>query len=238
TRQKKTTRTSRRADRRKSVGRIRVLKPTTTTCERARSTKQVSETMGCCMSRFVKATIAVVLLVMIFTSGAMAATSLDATRIQQLPLADGLLQGPESVAFDAQGHGPYSGVSDGRILRWDGDKIGWTTYAYGPGYDEDMCTASIFRSATSTESQCGRPLGLQFHHKSGDLYVADAYRGLMRVGPGGGEATVLVNAIDDKPLRFTNGVDIDQVTGQVYFTDSSMNYDRTHHELVTQDQGI
>ncbi|XP_073368016.1 protein STRICTOSIDINE SYNTHASE-LIKE 10-like [Aegilops tauschii subsp. strangulata] len=190
--------------------------------------------MGCCMSRFVKATIAVVLLVMIFTSGAMAATSLDATRIQQLPLADGLLQGPESVAFDAQGHGPYSGVSDGRILRWDGDKIGWTTYAYGPGYDEDMCTASIFRSATSTESQCGRPLGLQFHHKSGDLYVADAYRGLMRVGPGGGEATVLVNAIDDKPLRFTNGVDIDQVTGQVYFTDSSMNYDRTHHELVTR----
>ena len=165
-----------------------MLKPTTTTCVREID-QASSRNMGCSMSRLVKATIAVVLLVMIFTSGAMAATSLDATRIQQLPLADGLLQGPESVAFDAQGHGPYSGVSDGRILRWDGDKIGWTTYAYGPGYDEDMCRASYFRPATSTESRCGRPLGLQFHHKSGDLYVADAYKGLMMVAPGGGEAT-------------------------------------------------
>uniref|UniRef100_R7WBL7 Strictosidine synthase 1 n=1 Tax=Aegilops tauschii TaxID=37682 RepID=R7WBL7_AEGTA len=190
--------------------------------------------MGCCMSRFVKATIAVVLLVMIFMSGATAATSFDATKIHQLPLADGLLQGPESITFDAQGHDPYSGVFDGRDLRWNGDKIGWTTYAYGPGYDEDMCRTSIFCPATSTESQCGRLLGLQFHHKFGDLYVAYAYKGLMRVGPGGGEATLLVNAVDDLPLRFTNGVDIDQVTGQVYFTDSSMKYDRTHHEMVTR----
>ncbi|XBI19411.1 hypothetical protein VPH35_060940 [Triticum aestivum] len=103
----------------------------------------------------------------------MAATSFDTTRIQQVPLSQGLLQGPESVAFDAQGHVLYSGVSDGRVLRWNGDK---------------------------------------FHHKSGNLYVADAYRGLMRVGPGGAEAIVLVNVIDDLPLCFTNRVDVDQVT--------------------------
>ncbi len=30
------------------------------------------------------------------------------------------------------------------------------------------------------ESVCGRPLGLLFHHASGDLYVADAYLGLLR----------------------------------------------------------
>ncbi|XBI75475.1 hypothetical protein VPH35_068856 [Triticum aestivum] len=36
------------------------------------------------------------------------------------------------------------------------------------------------------------------------------------------------------PLRFTNGVDVDQVTGQVYFTHSSMNYDRSEHEMVTK----
>jgi hypothetical protein len=29
--------------------------------------------------------------------------------------------GPESLAFDARGGGPYSGVSDGRILQWRGD---------------------------------------------------------------------------------------------------------------------
>ncbi len=26
--------------------------------------------------------------------------------------------GPESVAFDADGDGPYTGVSDGRVLKW------------------------------------------------------------------------------------------------------------------------
>ncbi|KAF7106400.1 hypothetical protein CFC21_107135 [Triticum aestivum] len=56
----------------------------------------------------------------------------------------------------------------------------------------------------------------------------------MRVPPGGGEATVLVDQIDGMPLRFTNGVDVDQVTGQVYFTHSSMNYDRSEHEMVTK----
>ena len=38
---------------------------------------------------------------------------------------------------------------------------------------------------------CGRPLGLQFFAKTGDLYIADAYLGLMKVGPDGGEAEVL-----------------------------------------------
>ncbi|VAI69751.1 unnamed protein product [Triticum turgidum subsp. durum] len=123
---------------------------------------------------------------------AAAAASFDASRAQQLPLPPGEVHGPESVAFDAQGRGPYSG------------------------------------------SRCGRPLGLRFNQKTGDLYVADAYKGLMRVPPGGGEATVLVDQIDGMPLRFTNGVDVDQVTGQVYFTHSSMNYDRSEHEMVTK----
>lgn len=38
--------------------------------------------------------------------------------------------GPESLTFDAQGRGPYTGVSDGRILRYDGPELGWTTFAY------------------------------------------------------------------------------------------------------------
>ncbi|CAN6245023.1 unnamed protein product [Urochloa humidicola] len=80
---------------------------------------------------------------------------------------------------------------------------------------------------------CGRPLGLRFHEESGDLYIADAYKGLMRVGQGGGEAKVLVNKVDGIPLRFTNGVYVDQVTGEVFFTDSSMNYQRSQHERVT-----
>ncbi|KAL6888347.1 hypothetical protein ACP4OV_009373 [Aristida adscensionis] len=155
-------------------------------------------------------------------------------RSQHLELRGGpLLRGPESVAFDGAGAGPYSGVSDGRILKWNGQARGWSTYAYGPSYDARSCTASKLRPAEVTESRCGRPLGLRFHHGTGDLYIADAYKGLMRVGPGGGEATVLATEAGGVPLRFTNGVDVDQVTGDVFFTDSSMNYQRSQHERVT-----
>jgi len=38
------------------------------------------------------------------------------------------VQGPESIAFDPQGRGPYTGVADGRILFWNGTR--WTDFAY------------------------------------------------------------------------------------------------------------
>lgn len=38
------------------------------------------------------------------------------------------IQGPESIAFDPLGRGPYTGVADGRILFWDGHK--WNDFAY------------------------------------------------------------------------------------------------------------
>jgi hypothetical protein len=141
--------------------------------------------------------------------------SIDGSRSLHLPLRGSLLRGPESVAFDGAGAGPYSGVSYGRVLRWNGQARRWLTYAYGPGYNAKACTASRTRPAEVTESRCGRPLGLRFHHGSGNLYIADAYKGLMRVGPGGGEATVVAAAADGAPLRFTNGVDVDQATGEV-----------------------
>ncbi|KAL6651975.1 hypothetical protein ACP70R_010900 [Stipagrostis hirtigluma subsp. patula] len=166
-------------------------------------------------------------------AAAVTSATIDGSRSQHLPLRGPSLRGPESVAFDGAGEGPYSGVSDGRVLKWNGQAAGWSTYAYSPGYDIRACTASRLRPAELTESRCGRPLGLRFHYGSGNLYIADAYKGLMRVGPGGGEATVLVTEADGVPLRFTNGVDVDQVTGEVYFTDSSMNYRRSQHERVT-----
>lgn len=45
---------------------------------------------------------------------------------QKLILQDA--SGPESLAFDSTGAGPYTGVSDGRILRWDGDEARWHTF--------------------------------------------------------------------------------------------------------------
>ncbi|KAK3130906.1 hypothetical protein QOZ80_6BG0499510 [Eleusine coracana subsp. coracana] len=156
---------------------------------------------------------------------------IDASRAQRLQLPN-LVSGPESIAFDAHGKGPYVSVSDGRVLRWEDD--GWKTFAYGPGYVENNCAASSELPSVARESLCGRPLGLRFHRASGDLYIADAYAGLMRVGKDGGEATVLASGVNGVPFKFTNGLDVDQVTGDVYFTDSSSRYSRTQNQLVTR----
>jgi len=66
------------------------------------------------------------------------------------------------------------------------------------------------------EDICGRPLGLRFDKKNGDLYIADAYLGIMKVGPEGGLATSVTNEADGVPLRFTNDLDIDD-EGNVHF---------------------
>ncbi|KAL6646616.1 hypothetical protein ACP70R_015693 [Stipagrostis hirtigluma subsp. patula] len=58
---------------------------------------------------------------------------IDAGKRQRLDLPDALL-GPESVAFDSHGGGPYVSVSDGRVLRYAGEGAGWKTFAYSPSY--------------------------------------------------------------------------------------------------------
>ncbi|XP_027343352.1 protein STRICTOSIDINE SYNTHASE-LIKE 3-like [Abrus precatorius] len=136
------------------------------------------------------------------------------------------VQGPESIGFDPLGRGPYTGVADGRILFWNGHS--WTDFAYTSPNRSELCNPKAFASPLSyveTEHICGRPLGLRFDKKTGDLYIADAYFGLMKVGPQGGLATSLATEAEGVPLRFTNDVDID-TEGNIYFTDSSTNYQR------------
>lgn len=48
------------------------------------------------------------------------------------------------------------------------------------------------------------------------------------VGPKGGVAQVLANSSEGIPFRFTNGLDIDNNTGVVYFTDSSIIFQRRY----------
>ncbi|KAK7263488.1 hypothetical protein RJT34_31079 [Clitoria ternatea] len=134
--------------------------------------------------------------------------------------------GPESIAFDPLGRGPYTGLADGRIVFWNGHA--WLDFAYTSPNRSEICnpiaSASPF-SYVRTEHICGRPLGLRFDKKTGDLYIADAYFGLLKVGPEGGLATSLVTEAEGVPLRFTNDVDID-TEGNVYFTESSDKYQR------------
>ncbi|KAF0915579.1 hypothetical protein E2562_036762 [Oryza meyeriana var. granulata] len=148
-----------------------------------------------------------------------------------LLLPDGVT-GAESLAFDANNQGPYTGVSDGRVLKWGGSTVGWSTFAHHENYRKiPMCTTPVAPSE-ETESMCGRPLGLAFYRKTGDLYIADAYKGLMRVGPRGGEAEVLATEADGIPFNFVNGIDVDQATGDVYFTDSSTTYPRRFNSEI------
>ncbi|THG08265.1 hypothetical protein TEA_011015 [Camellia sinensis var. sinensis] len=82
------------------------------------------------------------------------------------------------------------------------------------------------------EHICGRPLGLRFDQKSGQLYIADAYMGLVVVGPEGGLATKVATEAQGIPFGLTNGLDIDQRSGVVYFTDSSWRYRRRNYISV------
>ncbi|KAJ1289490.1 hypothetical protein BS78_02G168000 [Paspalum vaginatum] len=141
------------------------------------------------------------------------------------------VSGPESLSFDGRGGGPYSGVSDGRILRWEGGLRGWTEFAYNSKHKSvGICAPG--KKLVVPESVCGRPLGLQFHRQSGDLYVADAYLGLLRVPARGGLAEVVAAEAGGVPFNFLNGLDVDQRTGDVYFTDSSTTFRRSAYQLV------
>ncbi|KDP42972.1 hypothetical protein JCGZ_23914 [Jatropha curcas] len=134
------------------------------------------------------------------------------------------VQGPESIAFDPLGRGPYTGIADGRIVFWNGQK--WTDFAYTSSNRSEICDPKPSPlSYLKNEHICGRPLGLRFDKKTGDLYIADAYLGLMKVGPEGGSATSLTTEAEGVPLRFTNDLDIDD-EGNIYFTDSSTQYQR------------
>ncbi|CAN1186243.1 Protein STRICTOSIDINE SYNTHASE-LIKE 10 [Linum perenne] len=133
--------------------------------------------------------------------------------LAQFALPPGVV-GPESLAFDCNGEGPYVGVSDGRILKWNpGRQTQWIEFAVAPYRDRAACDG---KSDPSLEPKCGRPLGLKFNPKTCDLYIADAYFGLMATGPDGGLAVKLVSSSSDGvPFKFTNGLDVDPVTDNI-----------------------
>ncbi|XP_042414720.1 protein STRICTOSIDINE SYNTHASE-LIKE 10-like isoform X2 [Zingiber officinale] len=146
----------------------------------------------------------------------------SSSKVRLLPIKDGAI-GPESIVFDITGDGPYTGVSDGRILKWQGVEQGWIDYASVTSQELlETCKGS---KDPKREHVCGRPLGLHFG-KQGELYVADAYHGLLVVTAGDKFATPVVTETQGRSLRFTNSLDVDERTGVVYFTDSSKRFQR------------
>ncbi|KAI4324351.1 hypothetical protein L6164_023898 [Bauhinia variegata] len=143
--------------------------------------------------------------------------------------------GPESLEFDALGRGPYAGLADGRVVRWMGEELGWETFAtVTSNWSENLCARgneSTTAKQWKYEETCGRPLGLRFDKESGDLYIADAYYGLLVVGPDGGLATPLATHVEGKPILFANDLDIHK-NGSIFFTDTSKRYNRVAHFFI------
>ncbi|KAI3505607.1 hypothetical protein L1887_27740 [Cichorium endivia] len=132
-----------------------------------------------------------------------------------LPLS---VTGPESAAFDRGGKGPYVAVADGRILKWQGPTIGFVDFSYtSPNRTKNKCDGTDDLKLGPT---CGRPLALSFNYKTSDLYITDAFFGLLVVGFNGGLATQLSSG-----YKYLSGIDVESYTGNVYLTDASLTYD-------------
>lgn len=124
-------------------------------------------------------------------------TALSAATIIDL---DG--SGPEDVAVDDQGR-IYGGLMDGRIMR----------------RMPDGGSPELFVHTK------GRPLGMDFDNE-GNLVVADAKRGLLRVDRMG-NISVLATEHGDRRFGFTDDVDVG-ADGRYYFSDASSKWD-VHH---------
>jgi sugar lactone lactonase YvrE len=116
--------------------------------------------------------------------------------LETLPLGDN--HGPETVALDARGR-IYAATHEGRIVRLRADGSN----------PENWATTG------------GRPLGICFD-RVGNLVVADAFRGLLRIAPDGA-ITVLATEADGKPILYANSVDVAD-DGKIYFSDASTKF--------------
>ncbi len=92
-----------------------------------------------------------------------------------------------------------------------------------PTHSGKILKISMSNGAISTfATPGGRVLGIEFS-ASGELYAADAYRGLLRIGADGG-VTVLTNSTSDgSPIRYANDLDVAR-DGTVYFSDASTKF--------------
>ncbi|XP_068646533.1 protein STRICTOSIDINE SYNTHASE-LIKE 5-like [Aristolochia californica] len=116
-------------------------------------------------------------------------------------LGEGLLPGPEDLAYDAEAGVVYTGCKDGWVKR-----------------------VSIGESPAKVENWVyvgGRPLGVAIG-PDGQLVVAESYKGLLRVTQER-KVELLTNEANGLPFRLTDGVHIAK-NGVIYFTDASYKY--------------
>ncbi|KAK4481971.1 hypothetical protein RD792_012885 [Penstemon davidsonii] len=124
--------------------------------------------------------------------------------------------GSESYTFDSDNNGPYTGLNDGRIVKFQDPKTGFTDFATTTSnWSKKFCDGTHGYNV-NTSMICGKPIGLEFNPKTKELYILDAYRGLMVVGIEGGVATQLSG---ETHFDYADAIDIDTTTGVIYITD-------------------
>lgn len=82
----------------------------------------------------------------------------------------------------------------------------------------DLTTETIVTFADTG----GRPLGIEFD-AGGTLWVADAYRGLIAISPGGKVTIVTAQTSNGSPILYADDVDVAS-DGKVYFSDASTRF--------------
>lgn len=142
------------------------------------------------------------------------------------------LSGPESFAFDSNGH-LYTSVADGTVRRIDLSTQEMTVYAYSvPNLPEE--TRAQCGTSPAFEFTCGRPLGILFDSQE-NLYIADAYKGILRV-PRSDPSQVEVlstESPDGQRYVMANALLLDEQEKYLYFTDSNLVYPRFHFVNIT-----
>ncbi|KAE8720490.1 putative Calcium-dependent phosphotriesterase superfamily protein [Hibiscus syriacus] len=138
--------------------------------------------------------------------------------------------GPEAMTFELRTGNFFTGVADGRILKYQGPTIGFVDFGYAaPTRSKSMCDGTDILKPNPI---CGRPLGMALHHRTKRLYVCDAFYGFGVLEPKGGFVTPLSTAAEGQPFRFCNAVYVHQPTGNVYFTDASSAFDITQFQTA------
>ncbi|KAM7483072.1 hypothetical protein LguiB_007655 [Lonicera macranthoides] len=155
---------------------------------------------------------------------------LCASKLRSLPLPS--VTGPLAFAFNSKGAGPYTGVGDGRIIKYLGSKTGFVEYGYtSPIRNKTLCDGT---NSVDLATICGKPSGLGFYDKTGELFIADSIYGLVMIPPGGGVGKQLATSAGGVAFRLPDALDVDQSTGDVYLTDLSGVYNLSQTgDLVT-----
>ena len=126
-------------------------------------------------------------------------------------IADGAVQGPEAIAFDAAGR-LLTGLEDGRVVSM--------------ALDGSDC-----RVVGNTG---GRPLGLHAL-ADGSILIADAKRGLLMLGADGRFETLL-DEVDGIPLGFADDLAVD-ARGRPFLSDGSYKFGYGEHVMDALEHG-